>query len=43
MPELVHMKNCLLSSNKTQMLENIDIAINNYKLREFIGINARNT
>ncbi len=43
MPELVHMKNCLLSSNKTQMLENIDIAINNYELREFIGINARNT
>ena len=43
MPELVHMNNCLLSSNQTQMLDNIDVAINNYKLREFIGINARNT
>lgn len=43
MPELVHMNNCLLSSNKTQMLDNIDVAIDNFKLRQFIGINARNT
>ena len=41
MPELVHMNNCLLSSNQTQMLDNIDVAINNYKLREFIGIKCK--
>ena len=29
--------------NKIIQYKNIDVAINNYKLREFIGINARNT
>ncbi len=43
MPELSHMKNCLLSNNENEMLKNIDLAIHDNNLRDFIGKNARLT
>ena len=43
MPELIHEKNCLLSCNHEQMLENLIRVINTKELRLQIGRNARST
>ncbi len=43
MPELIHKKNCLLSSSDEQMFMNLSKVINSRELREEIGKNARST
>ena len=43
MPELIHEKNCLLSCNHEQMLENLIRVINTKELRLQIDKNAKST